>query len=84
MVWGHEYLEGILKFPAPTDISGARSFFDLVNQASYAFSIREVMQPFRDLLKKGTKFVWTEELQELFEEAKQHIVIVVRMPLLNS
>ena len=56
----------------------------MVNQASYAFSIREVMQPFRDLLKKGTKFVWTEELQELFEEAKQHIVIVVRMPLLNS
>ena len=73
-----EYLEGILKFPAPTDISGARSFFGLVNQASYAFSMREVMQPFRDLLKKGTKFVWTEELQELFEEAKEHIVELVK------
>ena len=73
-----EYLEGILKFPAPTDISGARSFFGLVNQASYAFSMREVMQPFRDLLKKGNKFEWTEELQRLFEEAKQHIVELVK------
>ena len=35
-----EYLEGILEFQPPTDISGARSFFSLVNQASYAFSIR--------------------------------------------
>ena len=62
-----EYLEGILEFPRPTDISGTRSFFSLVNQASYAFSIREVMQPFRDLLKKGSKFEWTDELQELFK-----------------
>ena len=73
-----EYLEGILNFPAPTDISGARSFFGLVNQASYAFSMREVMQPFRDLLKKGNKFEWTEELQLLFEEAKQHIAELVK------
>ena len=73
-----EYLEGILNFPAPTDISGARSFFGLVNQASYAFSMREVMQPFRDLLKKGNKFEWTDKLQQLFEEAKQHIVELVK------
>ena len=73
-----EYLDGILNFPAPTDISGARSFFGLVNQASYAFSMREVMQPFRDLLKKGNKFEWTRELQHLFEEAKQHIVELVK------
>ena len=73
-----EYLEGILNFPVPTDISGARSFFGLVNQASYAFSMREVMQPFRNLLKKGSKFEWTVELQKLFEEAKQHIVELVK------
>ena len=56
-----KYLEEILNFPVPTDISGARSFFGLVmvNQASYAFSMRKVMQPFRDLLKKGNKFGWT-------------------------
>ena len=36
------------------------------------------MQPFRDLLKKGNKFEWTEELQRLFEEAKQHIVELVK------
>ena len=51
-------------FPAPTDIS-----FGLVIQESYAFSMREVMQPFRDLLKKGSKFEWTDKLQRLFEEA---------------
>ena len=64
-----EYLEGILNFPVPTDISGARSFFGLVNQASYAFSMREVMEPFRNLMKRGSKFEWTVELQKLFEEA---------------
>merc|ERR1712030_261237 len=57
---------------------GARSFFGLVNQASYAFSMREVMQPFRNLLKTGTKFEWTGVLQKLFEEAKQHIVELVK------
>ena len=72
------YLDGILNFPAPTDISGARSFFGLVNQASYAFSMQSVMQPFRDLLKPGVKFLWTEEMQTLFDKAKQHIVELIQ------
>ena len=71
------YLEGILNFPTPTDITRARSFFWLVNQASYAFFMREVMQPFRNLLKKGAEFEWTEELQRLFDEVKLHIVDLV-------
>ena len=71
-------MEGILNFPPPRGISGARSFFGLVNQASYAFSMREVMQQFRDLLKKGNKFEWTAELQQLFEEVKHHIVELVK------
>jgi len=33
-----------------------RSFFGLVNQACYAFSMRQITQTFRDLLKKDVKF----------------------------
>ena len=36
------------------------------------------MQPFRDLLKKGVKFHWTSELQTAFEEAKEHIIELVK------
>ena len=71
------YLEGIKNFPPPRDITGARSFFGLVNQASYAFSMKECMQPFRHLLKKGVKFEWNPELQRSFDEAKQHIIDLV-------
>ena len=73
-----DFLEGIRNFPAPTDIKSVRSFFGLVNQASYAFSMRPVMQPFRDLLKKGVKFQWTSGLQKAFEEAKDHIMELVK------
>ena len=39
--------------------------------------MKECMQPFRHLLKKGVKFEWTPELQRSFDEAKQHIIDLV-------
>ena len=36
-----------------------------------------VIQLFWDLLKTGTKFEWTGELHELFEQTKLHIVELV-------
>ena len=43
--------EAIHHFPIPTNITDVRSWFGLVNQASYAFSQAEVMAPFRELLR---------------------------------
>ena len=69
-----KFLQAIKDFPTPTDISGARSWFGLINQGAYAFSMAKQMQPFRHLLKPATKFVWTPELDRLFELSKDIII----------
>ena len=73
-----EMLEAIENFPRPTNITGVRSFFGLINQVSFAFSMSEVMQPFRELLKSSIKFYWDERLQAAFESAKGEIVDKVK------
>ena len=45
------YLQAIRDFPTPKNLTDVRSWFGLVNQVSYAFSMAERMQPFRQLLK---------------------------------
>ena len=72
-------VESIKSFPRPDTLSEARSFFGLVNQVSYAFSMSAVMEPLRLLLKPDTwtsscKFTWTSELEKSFNSAKEEIV----------
>ena len=73
-----KYLDAILNFPTPKDITGMRSWWGLVNQSAYVFSMTETMAPFRDALKPGRKFQWDENLQQLFDKSKQEIVSAVR------
>jgi len=68
------YLQSILEFPTPRNITDVRSWFGVVNQVSYAFSMAQRMEPFRQLLKPGTPFHWDERLNALFEECKTVIV----------
>ena len=68
------YLKAILDFPTPKNNTDAPSWSGLLNQVSYAFSMATHMQPFRQLLKPGTKFVWNDHLNNLFEESKRAIV----------
>ena len=72
------YLQAIRDFPRPTDISGIRSWFGLINQVAYAFSMTEVMLPFRQLLKPSSSFLWTEDLQEAFTKSKEIIIEAVK------
>ena len=51
-----------------------RAWFGLVNQGAYAFSIAKEMKPFRHILKPDNKFIWTDELNNLFIKSKQVIV----------
>ena len=67
-------LQAILDFPTPGNITDMRSWFGLLNQVAYAFSVTEHMQPFRHLLKPDTPFQWTPTLDALFEESKLAIV----------
>ena len=73
-----KFLDSIIKFPTPKDITGARAWFGLVNQGAYAFSVAREMKPFRHLLKPSTKFVWTEELQRAFEESKNVMLTAMK------
>ena len=68
------YLRSILDFPTPRNITDIRSWFGVVNQVSYAFSMAERMAPFRQLLKPGTPFHWDTQLEVLFNECKSVIV----------
>ena len=70
-------LKAIKEFPAPTNITQMRSFFRLVNQVSFAFSMKDTMAPFRELLRPSAAFYWDERLQKLFEEAREEIVTKV-------
>ena len=69
-----KFIDSIDCFPTPKDISGARAWFGLVNQGSYAFAMAKRMQPFRHLLKPSVKFEWTDELDSLFQESKAMII----------
>ena len=70
-------MKSIKEFPRPTDVTGVRSWFRLIEQVIWAFSKTMLMAPFRELLSKKEPFSWTQELQEVFETAKKEIVDVV-------
>merc|ERR1712121_214591 len=73
-----KYLQSILDFPTPKNISDIRSWFGLINQVAYAFAKGTLMAPFRELLKPATKFEWTPDLDKAFENSKTEIVRLVK------
>ncbi len=68
------YLQAIRDFPTPRSTTDVRSWFGLVNQVAYAFSMADTMTPFRNLLKPHQSFHWDETLDKLFQESKQRIL----------
>ena len=70
-------LSAIRNFPVPENITDARSWFGLVNQVAWAYSIGQTMQPFRELIKANNTFHWDDTLNKLFEESKETIIELV-------
>lgn len=70
-------LSAILEFPTPSTLTDARSWFGLVNQVAWAYSLGPVMQTFRDLVKPSAVFSWNQTLQNAFEDSKKVIVKLV-------
>ena len=70
---GEDMINSIRDFPRPSDLTSTRAFFGLVEQASYAFSKKEVMAPFRHLLKKENKenFQWTQSFRQRSQEPRR-------------
>ena len=69
-----KYLKAIEGFPTPKNRTDIRSWYGLLNQVSYAFSITDQMKPLRKLLKADYQFTWDEELDQLFRASKQVII----------
>ena len=69
-----KFLDSIKLFSRPTDITGARAWFGLVNQGSYAFAMAKIMKPFRHLLKPSTRFAWSEDLETAFQLSKDVMI----------
>ena len=69
-----KYKQAILEFPAPQSISDVRSWFGLINQVAYSFSMSSVMASFRPLLSPSTKFHWDKQLDEAFKASKLEII----------
>lgn len=68
------FINAISNFPTPKNLTDIRSWFGLVNQVSYTFSMADTMKPFRELLKPTNHFHWDDSLQEAFEKSKVTIV----------
>ena len=63
-------LAAIRDFPSPINLTDARSWFGLVNQVAWAYSISLIMEPFREMVKAERTFHWDETLEKLFHESK--------------
>ena len=71
---GDRFFKAISDFPTPKNLTDIRSWFGLVNQTSYAFSVADTMLPFRELLKPNNKFDWTADLDQAFQLSKKVII----------
>ena len=69
-----KYHQAIREFPTPRNLTDMRSWFGLLNQVSYSFSMAKELLPFRELLKPSKKFEWNEDLDKLFETSKEIII----------
>jgi hypothetical protein len=67
-------ITAIRNFPTPRDIHGARSWNGIVNQIAWAYATSPIMQPFRNLVKPNTQFVWDDNLDKIFRESKEILI----------
>ncbi|XP_053690842.1 uncharacterized protein K02A2.6-like [Sabethes cyaneus] len=65
-------IQAIVSLPAPTDVSGVRSFLGAINfYGKFVPNMRQLRYPLDNLLKNETKFRWSTECQQAFERFKQ-------------
>ena len=64
-------IKAINDWPVPKDVTGIRSFMGIMGYYRRfidGFSI--IAHPITSLQKKGTKFIWSNKCQEIFEKLK--------------
>ena len=71
---GKKYMKAISDFPTPKNLTDVCSWFSLINQVSFSFSMTDTMLPFRNLLKPSNTFSWDDNLQQAFIKSKTTII----------
>ncbi|XP_058816481.1 uncharacterized protein K02A2.6-like [Topomyia yanbarensis] len=69
-----EKIAAIVNMPPPQDISTLRVYLGAVNYyGKYVKGMRTLRQPMDQLLKAGTKFVWSTECQKSFDRFRERL-----------
>ena len=74
----HNMLSAIKDFPTPINITGAGSWFGLVKEVAWAYSVSPTMQPFRELVKANSNFTWDDSMEKIFNDSKAKIMSLVQ------
>ncbi|GKA89231.1 reverse transcriptase [Tanacetum coccineum] len=78
-------VEAITKWPRPTTVTEVRSFLGLAGYyRRFVEGFSRLALPLTQLMRKGEKFVWTDERQESFEELKRRLVSAPILTLPSS
>nr|GEZ45510.1 reverse transcriptase [Tanacetum cinerariifolium] len=72
-------VEAITKWPRPIMMTGVRSFLGLAGY--YRRFVEGFSRPLTQLIRKGEKFVWTDEREKSFEELKRRLVSALILTL---
>ncbi|XP_049291417.1 uncharacterized protein K02A2.6-like [Anopheles funestus] len=65
-------IAAILNLPAPTDVSGVRSFLGAVNYyGKFVPKMRDLRYPLDNLLKNDGKFTWNQQCEKAFRTFKE-------------
>ena len=68
-------VDTVTKWEAPTTVGEIRSFLVLAGYfRRFIENLSKIAKPMTELLKKDTKFIWTEECEASFQELKKRLV----------
>jgi hypothetical protein len=68
-------LTAVEEMPRPTNVKEAQSFLGFINYfRKFLPRISYILKPITDLTKKNTPYIWSEQAQQAFDEAKQMLL----------
>ena len=74
-------IKSIMDWPTPKDVFDIRSFMCLTRYyRRFIKGFSKIDFPITSLQKKGVKFIWTSECEEIFQELKY---LLTNVPVLN-
>ena len=75
----------VTNWEAPTSVGEILSFLGLAGYYKrFIENFSKIAKPMTELLKKDTKFKWTEECENSFQELKRHLVTAPVLILLDQ